>query len=214
MRRCARGRRPIRSQEQHPPLMAVGFVLEFRAARSGGGPKAQRAGPTVRRNARTRPFYKIRPRARPPAPAYGVRCAPRTAIPLGIALLALQAVDAYGVWGRGWQQKTLCVPPLREASARATLRVAGARPKAPPNSFGFGPRAPGVGQRPSAQARRFYEPQRHDQQLGPARRGPKNSPVLRPVSASLRLRFRSATCRRPLGFHLDFAHRKMSEIPL
>ncbi|WP_300853272.1 hypothetical protein, partial [uncultured Rikenella sp.] len=56
----------------------------------------------------------------------------------------------------------------------------------------FGPRAPGVGQRPSAQARRFYEPQRHDQQLGPARRGPKNSPVLRTVSASLRLRYRSA----------------------
>ncbi len=29
------------------------------------------------------------------------------------------------------------------------------------NSFVFGPRAPGVGQRPSAQARRFYEPQKH-----------------------------------------------------
>ncbi|WP_300601728.1 hypothetical protein, partial [uncultured Rikenella sp.] len=38
---------------------------------------------------------------------------------------------------------------------------------------------------------------------------PKLDPVLRPVSASLRLRFRSATfCRRPLGFHLDFANAK------
>ncbi|WP_304708524.1 hypothetical protein, partial [uncultured Rikenella sp.] len=46
---------------------------------------------------------------------------------------------------------------------------------------------------------------------------PKNShsPILRPVCASLRLRFRSAAFyRRPLGFHLDFAHRKTSEIPL
>ncbi len=31
----------------------------------------------------------IRPRAHPPAPAYGVRCTPRTAILFGIALLAL-----------------------------------------------------------------------------------------------------------------------------
>ncbi len=44
---------------------------------------------------------------------------------------------------------------------------------------------------------------------------PKLAPVLRPVSASLRLRLRSAAfLRRPLGFHLYFAHRKMSEIPL
>ncbi len=76
-------------------------------------------------------------------------------------------------------------------------------------SFGFGLRAPGVGRRPSAQARRFYEPQKHVQQLGPARlenqlrfsspknsHSPKHSPVLRPVSASLRLRFRSAGAAR------------------
>ena len=41
--------------------------------------------------------------------------------------LSVQAVEAYGVWGRGWQQKTLCVPPRSEASARAALRAAGAR---------------------------------------------------------------------------------------
>ena len=31
-------------------------------------------------------------------------------------------VEACVAWGRGWQQKTLCVPPRREASARATLK--------------------------------------------------------------------------------------------
>ena len=41
--------------------------------------------------------------------------------------LSVQAVEAYGVWGRGWQQKTLCVPPRSQASARAALRAAGAR---------------------------------------------------------------------------------------
>ncbi len=34
-------------------------------------------------------FCWVRPRARPPAPAFGVRCAPRTAIPRGIVLFAL-----------------------------------------------------------------------------------------------------------------------------
>ena len=47
-------------------------------------------------------------------------------------LISVQAAEACGVWGRGWQQKTLCVPPRREASARATLWVAEARLKAPP----------------------------------------------------------------------------------
>ena len=59
--------------------------------------------------------------------------------------LSVQAVEDCGVWGRGWQQKTLCVPPLREASARATLWVAGAQHV----SVGFGLRAPGGG--PKAQ---------------------------------------------------------------
>ncbi len=91
----------------------------------------------------------------------------------------------------------------------------------------FGLRAPRVGRRPSAQARRFYEPQKHNlfargpklnkkhhpihsPLLGPARlenrfrfsslknnRSPKFAPILRPVSASLRLRCRSATFSSP-----------------
>ena len=36
--------------------MAVGFVLEVRAARSGGGPKAQRASPAAQRAAKARYF--------------------------------------------------------------------------------------------------------------------------------------------------------------
>ena len=103
-----------------------------------------------------------------------------------------------------------------------------------PNSVGFGLRALGVGQRPSAQARRLCEPQKHDQQLspthspllGPARRenrirfsrlknkhSPKLAPVLRPVSASLRLRFRSATFSRALG-NLVKTRKRVSTISL
>ncbi len=55
--------------------------------------------------------------------------------------------------------------------------------KTRPILLGSGCALRGVGQRPSAQARRFYEPQRHDQQLGPTRRENKHSPALRPVSA-------------------------------
>ncbi len=51
------------------------------------------------------------------------------------------------------------------ATGPATRWIAKAMPKARPkvqsNSVGFGLRAPGVGRRPSAQARRFYEPQKH-----------------------------------------------------
>ena len=60
------------------------------------------------------------------------------------------------------------------ATGPATRWIAKAMPKARPkvqsNSVGFGLRAPRVGRRPSAQARRFYEPQKHDQQLGPTHR--------------------------------------------
>ncbi len=88
-----------------------------------------------------------------------------------------------------------------------------------PNSWGRQAAAsgPGIEDAPP-QARRFYEPQKHGQQfslnrspepspmLGSTRREnrkrfsrlknrhcPKLAPILRPVSASLRLRFRSAT---------------------
>ena len=124
-----------------------------------------------------------------------------------------------------------CGPPRSEASARATQRVARTPPPAPPY-FGFGLRAPGVGRRPSAQARRFYEPQKqhflyYPNPLGSSsarppraakaspsprtaipqgiallalslKRGKKHSPTLRPVSASLRLRCRSAAFSRAL----------------
>ncbi len=98
-----------------------------------------------------------------------------------------------------------------------------------PNSVEFGPRAPGVGRRPSAQARRPLRSQEHSPftvlrnsssarppraakaspsprtaiphgiallALSPKpsqKQSPKHAPVFRPVSASLRLRCRSAT---------------------
>ncbi len=74
-------------------------------------------------------FFRFRPVAHPPEAATRLgRRGRRFSEPP--ASLSVQAVEACGVWGRGWQQKTLCVPPRREASARATLRVAEARPSA------------------------------------------------------------------------------------
>ncbi len=75
---------------------------------------------------------------------------------------------------------------------------------------------PGIEDAPP-QARRLCEPQKLSQQLGPARRenrlrfsrlknrhSPKHSPVLCPVSASLRLRFRSAAFPSPAGISSRF----------
>ncbi len=116
--------------------MAVGFVLEVRAARSPGGPKAQRAGPAAQRAARaphpfTAPFSEVRPRRAPHAPLMrrsrrGRRfCESRYS-------LSVQADEACGA-----HSNVSCGPPRSEASARATLRVAKAqpnpRPKALPN---------------------------------------------------------------------------------
>ena len=109
---------------------------------------------------------------------------------------------------------------VRRVGWRRTARLKEPQEQQPihlPNSVGFGLRAPQVGQRPSAQARRLVEPQRYDQKqspkhrpnpspmLGPARRenrlrfsrlknrhSPTHGPKQCPVSASLRLRFRSA----------------------
>ncbi len=126
MRRCARGRRP---KGRNNSGTSTDQFCRVRAARSGGGPKAQRAGPAVRRTAEAQHFLSDSSSARPPAPAYGVRCAPRTAIPLRIALLALQAVEACGA-----HSNVSCGPPRPEASARATRWVARAQPKAQPTS--------------------------------------------------------------------------------
>ena len=113
-------------------------------------------------------------------------------------------------------------PPRGVAANCAAQRVARARQRFSPNhDQRFSPilsvsgcALRGWAERPSAQARRFYEPQKHGQQLGPARRenrsrfsrlknkhSPKHSPVLRPVSASLRLRYRSAAFSRACAIH-------------
>ena len=57
---------------------------------------------------------------------------------------------------RGPQQRQLRASAAGGFGPRDSLN----RKHSPP-FFGFGLRAPGVGQRPSAQARRFYEPQKH-----------------------------------------------------
>ena len=69
-----------------------------------------------------------------------------------------------------------------------------------PILLGSGRALRGWAERPSAQARRFYEPQKHNLfALGPntsQEHSPKLAPILRPVSASLRLRCRSAGAAR------------------
>ena len=119
-----------------------------------------------------------------------------------------------------------CSPPRGMAANYVVQRAAKATTHSPPNSADFGLRAPGVGEGP---ARKSSDPKgsqmfslqsspKPSLMLGPAQREnrlrfsrPKNrhSPILRPVSASLRLRCRSAAfSHRPLGFHLDFANAK------
>jgi len=76
--------------ESSPPAVSATSSDELQSAAWGGG--GLRGSKSRRSNIPfTAPFCEVRPRARPPAPAYGVRCAPRTAIPLGIALLALSS---------------------------------------------------------------------------------------------------------------------------
>ncbi len=74
-------------------------------------------------------FCWVRPRARPPAPAFGVRCAPRTAIPFGIALFALNLSSPPAEEQRA---PSSCSPPRGVAADCATLRVARAQPNLPP----------------------------------------------------------------------------------
>ncbi len=122
-----------------------------------------------------------------------------------------------------------CSPPRRVAADCAALRAAEARPIWFRTFVQFcrvraAASGPGIEDAPP-QARRLCEPQKLSQQLGPVRRenrnrfsrlknrySPKLDPVLRPVSVSLRFRYRSATfCRRPLGFHLIFANAKRAK---
>ncbi len=132
---------------------------------------------------------------------------------------------------------TSCSPPPAGAADCAALRAARApHPFTAPilrsSSSARPPHAP-LMRRPR-RGRRFKEPRyslsppspgqefcpKPSPMRGPTRREnrfrfsrPKNK--CRPGYASLRLRCRSAAFyRRPLGFHLDFAHRKTSEIPL
>ena len=91
--------------------------------------------------------------------------------------LSVQADEACGA-----HSNVSCGPPRSEASARATLRVAKAQPNPRPKAL------------PNANP--ILGPARHENRLRFSRpknsRSPKHSPVLRPVSASLRLRCRSA----------------------
>ena len=134
----------------------------------------------------------------------------------------------------GPKSNVSCGPPRREASARATLRVANAQPNSSPKSLGFGlSPTPPSGFAAGRQGRRPLRSQEHRPftaqgcRIRPRRAppraakasplprtaiplgiallalapnsSPKLAPVLRPVSASLRLRYRSAAFSRALG---------------
>ena len=145
------GVRPARlcePQRLGPVLHPNSVEFGPRAPGVGRRPSAQARRPL--RSQEHSPFTVLRnsSSARPPRAAKASP-SPRTAIPQGIALLAL---SSSGRSLRGPQQRQL------RASAAG----------------GFGPRDP-----------------KGSQKLGPIHR-PKFAPVLRPVSASLRLRYRSA----------------------
>ena len=166
----APARATLRVAKAKHPFTAHDY--QVRAARSGGGPKAQRAGPAVLRTAKARP--KAQPKTRPKSVGFGLSPTP----PSGFAA---------GRQGQRFEE------PRYSLSAYSS---------SPPAESSNELRRVAVRRVRWRRTARLKEPQK----LGPKRR---------PVSASLRLRFRSAAFyRRPLGFHLDFAHRKTSEIPL
>ena len=172
-----------------------------------------------------RPILYCSSSARPPRVAKASP-SPRTAIPHGIALFALD-LQQFAASGEQQRAPTSCSPPPAGAADCATQRVAGAqhgsaqsttlisciRPVAhPPERQSRWATRPAVrrtallalGPKP---VKRFSPIHRlnPNPMLGPARRenrlrfsrpknrhNPKHSPVLRPVPASLRLRFRSA----------------------
>ncbi len=215
----APARATLRVAKAKHPFTAHDY--QVRAARSGGGPKAQRAGPAVLRTAKARP--KAQPKTRPKSVGFGLsptppprRSAPGrqgqrfeepryslsaySSSPPAESSNELRRVAVRRV---RWRRTARLKEPQEQrlflsSSALSSERVedCGAQKQRQLRASaagGFGPRDP-MGRRSSAQS---------------------TAPILRPVSASLRLRFRSAAFyRRPLGFHLDFAHRKTSEIPL
>ena len=206
------------------------------------GRTAQHTSSAVLRTAKAKP---IRPRARPPAPAFSVRCAPRTAIPNGIALFALNLSSPPAEAQRA---PSSCSPPQGVAANCAAQRAARARPTIQPDSqFKTRPqfcRGRPVAHPPSGfaagrQGRRFGEPRYSlSVQAGRSLRGlkralrvaglpwggvrparlcesqehsPKLAPVPCPVSASLRLRCRSATLPSPAAILAELAHRQPAE---
>ncbi len=108
-------------------------------------------------------FCWVRPRARPLAPAFGVRCAPRTAIPDGIALFALSLGELKPA---GPKSNVSCGPPAGRRPARATLK---GRKSTTHSSL--------LSSSPPAGTARLKEPQKHC-----PRPGQWNSIKHRPVS--------------------------------
>ena len=185
------------------------FRVEAGSKRRCASLRGGRLRPATLRVAKAKPSSPpIRPRARPPAPAFGVRCAPRTAIPVEsrYSLLAYSNSPPAG---------SATSPDELQPSACRGGGLRGSKSRNCTDSFTAqvcriraAASGPGIEDAPP-QARRFYEPQKHNQKPGPARQenrlrfsrpknehGPKLVPVLRLVCASLRLRFRSAAAAR------------------
>ena len=143
MRRSRRGRRP---KGRNSSAVSTAPILRVRAARSGGGPKAQRAGPAI----------------------------------LRIALLALSSSGSKpGGLKRAWRVAGLRGRKLRPARLYEPQKLSQQfNPKQSP------PHSPMLGLARRENRNRFSRPKNSH--------SPKHSPILRPVCASLRLRFRSA----------------------
>ena len=165
-------------------------VCRVRAARSGGGPKAQRVSPAPLKVATT--FYRVRPVAHPPS---------------GFAA---------GRHGRRFYEPQKHIPFIFGRSQRRTNIKAEAASKrrcaSPPHPGAAGRPLPRglsyslLPQIPAQISSPMPSPARRENRLRFSRlknrHGPKHGPVLRPVSASLRLRCRSAAFPRACAIHL------------
>ena len=162
--------------------MTVRFGL--RAPRVGR--TAQRAGPAVLRTAKAQP---IRPRARPHAPlkrrrTRHIRAGRDNSSPPAVNATSSDELQ-YAAWGGGELRDSAS----RKSTAHLLIISVG---------FGLSP-IPPSGKAAGRRGRRFREPRYSlSAQSSAKKHSPTHRPILRPVSASLRLRFRSAAFSRAL----------------
>ncbi len=151
------GRKSSTNKSAQTTTKGSAQFFRVRAARSGGGPNgpARRPGGSTNRKSTAHSSSGAPPRAAKTSPDSAHSCWAR---------------QQFAASGECNEPRRVAV---RRVGWRRTARLCESQEHSPFTalSFGFGLRAPRVGRRPSAQARRFYEPQKHSPFNRPNRRG-------------------------------------------